>query len=264
MIIDVKEWTRRLQEAIDQTFPGMQLKVEENVKSLSGMIKDSHHRRGISDEAAQQKEIQEIIATVKTSKNLGDDLRVYMRAVGRERSAVKIDAPKPVLMLIDVEEWTRRIQEVVDHNFPEKQLRVDEGVTITKMIEHGLDRRGILNEAARQKEVQQIIAVLKASKDVGDDLGLYMRAFGANPVHAGNAFVPKGTANDKAVKRKRPKRKATNFPRQPISPPPPDILKITRNHVLHSKDTPLGRKLAWKKWKAPTAKFVEGGDCCPK
>jgi hypothetical protein len=57
MIIDVKEWTRRLQEVIDQTFPGMQLKVEENVKSLRGMIKDSHRRRGISDEAAQQKEI---------------------------------------------------------------------------------------------------------------------------------------------------------------------------------------------------------------
>jgi hypothetical protein len=30
MIIDVKDWNRRLQDAIDTAFPGKQLKVDEN------------------------------------------------------------------------------------------------------------------------------------------------------------------------------------------------------------------------------------------
>jgi hypothetical protein len=72
MIIDVKEWTRRLQEAIDQTFPGKQLKVDESAKSLTGMIKDSQDRRGILNGEARQKEIREIIATVKASNDLGE------------------------------------------------------------------------------------------------------------------------------------------------------------------------------------------------
>jgi hypothetical protein len=35
MIIDVKDWNRRLQDAIDKAFPGKKLKIDENTKSLT-------------------------------------------------------------------------------------------------------------------------------------------------------------------------------------------------------------------------------------
>ena len=52
-------------DAIGKAFPGKQLKADENTKSLTRMIKDSLDRRGITDQAVQQKEMQEIIRTVK-------------------------------------------------------------------------------------------------------------------------------------------------------------------------------------------------------
>jgi glutathionyl-hydroquinone reductase len=68
MIIDPKDWNRRLQDAIDKAFPGKQLKIDENTTSLNRMIKDSLHRRGIAaDKAAVQKEMQEIFATLNAT-----------------------------------------------------------------------------------------------------------------------------------------------------------------------------------------------------
>jgi hypothetical protein len=162
-------------------------------------------------------------------------------------------------MIIDVKEWTRRLQEAIDQTFPGKQLKVDESVkSLTGMIKESQDRRGILNGEARQKEIREIIATVKASNDLGDDLRLYIGALGG--------LQPTGTMKfgekPKSVIRTRRKQKTTKFSPKAISPP--DILQITRNHVLRSKDTPLAKKLAWKKWKAPTATFVEGGGCSPK
>jgi hypothetical protein len=82
MIIDVKDWNRRLQDAIDKAFPGKKLKIDENTKSLTRMVKDSLEWRGIAaDKAAQQKEILEILTVLRAS-DLGDDLGLYLRAFG--------------------------------------------------------------------------------------------------------------------------------------------------------------------------------------
>jgi hypothetical protein len=164
-------------------------------------------------------------------------------------------------MIIDVKEWTRRLQEAIDQTFPGKQLKVDESVkSLTRMIKDSQDRRGILNGETRQKEIREIIATVKASNDLGDDLRLYIGPLGGRQPTGKMKFGEQ----PKSVIRSPRKQKVTNFPQQAISPPPPDILQITRNHVLRSKDTPLSKKLAWEKWKAPTATFVEGGDCSPK
>jgi hypothetical protein len=88
MIIDVKDWNRRLQDAVDKAFPGKKLKIDENTRSVSRMIKDSLDRRGIADEEAQEKERRGIIATLKAS-DLGDDLGLYIRAFGGQPKADK-------------------------------------------------------------------------------------------------------------------------------------------------------------------------------
>jgi hypothetical protein len=57
MINDVKDWNRRLQDALEKAFPGKQLKVDENTKSVSRMTKDRLDRRGIAaDKAVAEKE----------------------------------------------------------------------------------------------------------------------------------------------------------------------------------------------------------------
>jgi hypothetical protein len=164
-------------------------------------------------------------------------------------------------MIIDVKEWTRRLQEAIDQTFPGKQLKVNESVkSLSGMIRDSQDRRGILNAEARQKEIREIIAIVKTSNDLGDDLRLYIGAMGGRQPTGRIKFGEQ----PKSVIKKTRKQKVTNFPQQAISPPSPDIMQITRNHVLRSKDTPLAKKLAWEKWKAPTARFVEGGDCSTK
>jgi hypothetical protein len=164
-------------------------------------------------------------------------------------------------MIIHAKGWTRCLQEAIDQTFPGKQLKVDESAkSLTGMIKDSQDRRGILNGGARQKEIREIIATLRASKELGDDLRLYVGALGGRQPTGRKKIVEQ----PKSAVRKPWKRRVTNFPQQVISLPLPDILEITRNHVLRSKDTPLARRLAWEKWKAPTATFVEGGNCSPK
>jgi hypothetical protein len=53
-------------------------------------------------------------------------------------------------------------------------------MSVSRMIKDSFDRRGIADEAVQEKERRGIIANLKAS-DLGDDLGLYIRAFGGRP-----------------------------------------------------------------------------------
>jgi hypothetical protein len=164
-------------------------------------------------------------------------------------------------MIIDVKWWTRRLQEAIDQTFPDKQLKVDERIkSLTGMIKDSQDLRGILNGEARQKELREIIATVKRSNDLGDDLRLYIGAqAGRQPIDK-KEFCEQPTS----VKRSSRRRNVTNFPQHVILTPLPDILQITRNHVLRSKDTPHARKSAWEKWKAPTATFVEGGGCSPR
>ena len=102
MIIDVKDWKRQLQDAIDKAFPGKQLKVDENTKSITRMVKASLDRRGIAaDKAVQQKEVREIIAVLKAS-DLSDDLGLYIRAFGGHRKDSK--SPRAKAKVVD---WKR-------------------------------------------------------------------------------------------------------------------------------------------------------------
>jgi hypothetical protein len=81
-----------------------------------------------------------------------------------------------------------------------------------------------------------LIATVKASNDLGDDLRLYIGALGGRQPTGKMKFGKQL----KSVIRNPRKRKVTNFPQQAIAPPLPDILQITRNHVLRSK--PLSPK----------------------
>jgi hypothetical protein len=271
MIIDVKEWTQRLQEAFDQILPGKQLKVDEHVKSLTGMIEDSLDRRGVSNEAARKKEIREIIAAVKASKILGDDdLRLYIRACNPERSTKKIDAASPKSAIINVQEWTLGLQKAIDETFPGRQIHIDTNVrSLNGMIKDSLDRKGILDDAARREQTREIIATVKASENLSNDLRLFLNSFGAQNTKGrmksdGETKPRKSPLSDVQAKKHLQKPKITDFPRQRVVPPPPDIAEIIRTWVLNSKDTPLRRKKIWRDWKRPRARFVEGGDCCSK
>jgi hypothetical protein len=271
MIIDVKEWTQRLQEAFDQILPGKQLKVDEHVKSLVGMIKDSLDCRGVSDEAARQKEIREIIAAVKASKSLGDDdLRLYIRACDPECSTKKIDAASPRSTIINVQEWTLGLQKEIDETFPGRQIHIDTNVrSLAGMIKDSLDRRAILDDAERREQTREIIATVKTSENLSNDLRLYLRTFGAQNTKRrmksdGETKPRRSPLSGTQFKNHLRKPKTTDFPRQRFVPPPPDIAEITRTRVLKSKDTPRRTKKIWREWKPPRARFVEGGDCCPK
>jgi hypothetical protein len=89
MIIDVKNWNRRLQDAIYKAFPGKQLKIDDNVPSLRQLIKKSLVRRGIAlNDAVLEKERNEIIPVLNAS-DLGEDLRLYMRTFGGPPKAIK-------------------------------------------------------------------------------------------------------------------------------------------------------------------------------
>ena len=78
-IIDVKDWNRRLQEAIEGACPGKHLRIEENTTSISRLIRESLERRGIIDRG--DNEYREIIAKLKAS-NICDDIAFYIGAFG--------------------------------------------------------------------------------------------------------------------------------------------------------------------------------------